>query len=629
MVYFRENTTNTTDGGEGDDLDRRNSSAEEGSSGANESVSSETSGLGQGSGTAAGGLGERFADAPTEGGDGDLLLACDELERGVLQWLRALDLHVIGACRVDERLKPLFKLNISSGIAEDRLVAQLSQHFEATEIGTLARCLCVPLVSVRVGRVNKEGALLCPIATKGYLQLTLLPTSDMRLSFYGDNGVKESLAVVSHLAGDSEVTIEEISADGTGRTFLLRLSVNHLAYFWCSEKSQFLGSELLSKMKDLLRRRPSLSQLTGISELRLDSFATHLRAYLLRPPITIEASSGAHPSTVLMETARIPVSNPGSRPAPAVPSFSHARSGVGRPTRTATSSNPRCGGEDGPPPPGAGDPPAEVSTSSARCGSPTGGGGGGDDDEARECSRSRPLHQPQPFRFPEIPNLSYLSSSFSPSQVVPAPPSPSLFSPYYCWCPPLSSLQNPPSVPPHHPPSMASEGTLLFPPLDLAEGPALDLDLPLIFPLPSFAAKSSAQQIPTFTPFMSDPIVHVPVIDVCSSGGQGYLVSAGPAISSAVPPLHPGIVSPLLPEVESSAEKNARETLRMLMAASAPATPQLIEVIPAVLTTVSDGFPCLHHVSISLCSVPPPARGVALAQSPFIFLSDLSGSRRA
>lgn len=124
MVCFRENIT---DGGEEDDLDLRSSSAEEGSSGIDESVSSETSGLVQRSETAAGGLGESFADAPAVGGDGDLFLACDELERGVLQWLRALDLHVIGACRVDERLKPLFKLNISSGIAEDRLVAQLSQ----------------------------------------------------------------------------------------------------------------------------------------------------------------------------------------------------------------------------------------------------------------------------------------------------------------------------------------------------------------------------------------------------------------------------------------------------------------------------------------------------------------------
>lgn len=48
-------------------------------------------------------------------------------ERNVLQWLLALDLQVMGACRVDERLKPLLKLNVSAGAAEDRLLAHLSQ----------------------------------------------------------------------------------------------------------------------------------------------------------------------------------------------------------------------------------------------------------------------------------------------------------------------------------------------------------------------------------------------------------------------------------------------------------------------------------------------------------------------
>ncbi|KAI3809126.1 hypothetical protein L1987_25095 [Smallanthus sonchifolius] len=68
----------------------------------------------------------------------------------------------MGACRADERLKPLLKLNVSSGVAEDRLLSHLSQHFEPSEVGLLARCLCVPLVSVRVGRINKRGTLLIP-----------------------------------------------------------------------------------------------------------------------------------------------------------------------------------------------------------------------------------------------------------------------------------------------------------------------------------------------------------------------------------------------------------------------------------------------------------------------------------
>lgn len=55
--------------------------------------------------------------------DGDFLLGEDR----VLRWLQALDMQVMGACRGDERLKPLLKLNVSNGMAEDRLLAHLSQ----------------------------------------------------------------------------------------------------------------------------------------------------------------------------------------------------------------------------------------------------------------------------------------------------------------------------------------------------------------------------------------------------------------------------------------------------------------------------------------------------------------------
>lgn len=46
------------------------------------------------------------------------------------------------------------------------------------------------------------------------------------------------------------------------------------------------------------------------------------------------------------------------------------------------------------------------------------------------------------------------------------------------------------------------------------------------------------------------------------SAGQAYLVSAGPAISTAIPPL---VVKPLVPVTESVVEKNARETLMQLL----------------------------------------------------------------
>lgn len=60
-------------------------------------------------------------------GDGDLLLQQTERENGMLQWLQALDLQVMGACRADERLRPMLQLNVSCSGADDRLLAQLSQ----------------------------------------------------------------------------------------------------------------------------------------------------------------------------------------------------------------------------------------------------------------------------------------------------------------------------------------------------------------------------------------------------------------------------------------------------------------------------------------------------------------------
>ncbi|KAJ4969833.1 hypothetical protein NE237_002932 [Protea cynaroides] len=95
-------------------------------------------------------------------GDGDLLL--HNRENGILQWLQALDVQVMGGCRADERLKPLLKLNVLSGLTDDRLLAHISQYFEAPEVGMLARCLCIPLVTIRVGKVVKQGTILCPTA---------------------------------------------------------------------------------------------------------------------------------------------------------------------------------------------------------------------------------------------------------------------------------------------------------------------------------------------------------------------------------------------------------------------------------------------------------------------------------
>lgn len=65
----------------------------------------------------------RVSDPLTDATGGDFLVGEDR----VLRWLQALDMQVMGACRGDERLKPLLKLNVSNGMAEDRLLAHLSQ----------------------------------------------------------------------------------------------------------------------------------------------------------------------------------------------------------------------------------------------------------------------------------------------------------------------------------------------------------------------------------------------------------------------------------------------------------------------------------------------------------------------
>ncbi|KAJ8535443.1 hypothetical protein K7X08_023163 [Anisodus acutangulus] len=67
-------------------------------------------------------------------------------------------------------------------------------------------------------------------------------------------------------------------------------------YFWCSEKSKLLGNELKRKMKDLLEQKPSLAELTGINESRIDCFAIHLRAYLIGSAVT-KAQASSMPST--------------------------------------------------------------------------------------------------------------------------------------------------------------------------------------------------------------------------------------------------------------------------------------------------------------------------------------------
>ncbi|KAM6598721.1 hypothetical protein CsatA_018330 [Cannabis sativa] len=541
------------------------------------------------------GLEERLTEILVEERDGDLLLQQNNREERVLQWLMALDMQVIGACRTDERLKPLLKMNASNGAAEDRLLAHLSQHFEPAEVGMLARCFCIPLVSIRVGKINKQGTLLCPTAVRGNLNLTVLPTSDLRLSFVGDDGHTERLVVLSSQSHCSTITIEGIATDSSGRSFLIKVPESQSFYFWCSEKSKLLGNELLSKMNDLLSRRPSIAELTGISDSRLGCFATQLRAYLVGSTTVgtqinehqnarIEQSDATTPqdgqfSSVLSKSLRL--RHPGSqvvRPnssfqASLSPRSSSFKEGMSRNLSSLKNSARemlRRRGDSHP---------AVDNLTITSVLAPDGSLSHFENVKVPETIRS--LSLPSSSFLESLGNLSVPATLSSESQI-PLMGAP-LLSPYYCWCPPGSStlqcsaepIQFPssslesPLLPPLSsllPSTISSSLLTQTPPFNLVDSPSLDFPAFLPDPLVRFP-RPTAQQIPTFTPLMCDPIVHIPVIDVCSSG-QGYLVSAGPAMSTAIPPLHPNLVNPLIPDTNSMVEKGARETLRMLINSS-------------------------------------------------------------
>ncbi|OEL17853.1 hypothetical protein BAE44_0021128 [Dichanthelium oligosanthes] len=519
--------------------------------------------------------------------------------------------QLMGACRADERLRPLLTLNVSCAAADDRFIADLAQHFEVSEVGMLARCLCVPLVSLRVGKVQRDGALLCPTPIRGKLNLGLLPSSSMCLTFVGDDGYSEQLALLSNGFEFLEVVIEEISADNSGRSFLVRISESKVLYYWCAEKSKEHGMELLTKMKNLLDGRPTLSDLTGISNARLDAFATHLHAYLLASSIGDVKSLGSlndflGPSrphdqyflqSAVSKTSRFRASATNATKSSSVyqaslsPRSSTFKDGVPRAScaRVVGREKLKRGADWS-------SAPLDANHLASNSVNPDSSNEKCDADCSRNIVTSVPLDLP--LSFPLLPSIYSLGTC--------PPPEVSLekqFKPYYCWCPPCpTSLQY--TVTPLHLPA-TSVDSLPLPPLssllanehppssavsaklDTTDLPSLNLPsilhdplLHLPFPTAPLIPLHSSQ-VPTFTPLMSDPIVHVPVIDVCSAG-QAYLVSCGPSISSAVP-LLPSL-KPLLPEADSLVERSARETLMRLIASTPPTSnPQLANILPVIV----------------------------------------------
>ncbi|CAF1808154.1 hypothetical protein HID58_058574 [Brassica napus] len=502
-------------------------------------------------------------------------------EDRVLRWLQALDIQVLGACRGDERLKPLLKLDVSNGVAEDRLLAHLSQHFEPAEIGMLARCFCIPLVSIRVGKINKEGTLMRPTPIRGNLSLMILPTSDLRLSFIGDNGHSEQLFTYANKSHCSAVSIEEIAADSSGRSFVIRIANGNAFYYWCSEKSKLLGIELRRKMDELIKKKPSISELTGIEESRLGSVASHLRLYLMGsvvpnikgcpvPTPDSSSSSGYCETTASSSASSSSLISLRTRHSETQLSKSHGNlssSSSSVEENTLRYSSLHISSRDESMQCSEGyfsifdSLPITTVPTSAEC------------EEAADDSNG--IGQ---ILFSESADLG-LTSLTLPQQF-PMKMGPPVFSPYYCWCPPSTSSIHAPSASYQFPPlsielpllpplssllpSSGSDGFLIpSSPLDLSDIPPL----PLVhhIPIPGATSSSSSSQQQMMIPLMCDPIVHIPVMDICSSG-QAYLVSAGPTgmIPTGMPPL------PV--ENESLVEKGARETLRLLISGASATT---------------------------------------------------------
>lgn len=573
----------------------------------------------------AGGLAERLRNIfnnnneDDDDDDADLLLQQNDRDDNVIQWVRALDLQVMGACRADERLKPLLKLNVSG--AEDHLLAHLSQYFDVSEVGMLARCLCIPLVSIRVGKITKQGSLLCPTGPRGDLNLTLLPSSGLRISFVGDDGCIERLATLS-CNSESLVTIEEIPADKSGRSFLIKLPDSRVSYFWCSEKSKLIGFEMLEKMKDFVRRKPSLAQLTGISESRLDCYATNIRSYL-GATFGNDSSSQCDSNTQIQSSSAkssrsrcingqagklgslSPRSNSFKDGAPR--NSSSIRSGTKEKFRRRGDINCIFSAID-------------ASTSGSKAFSIT-------QTENRKVSLSEGIS----CSFLPLSSLDLVGKSAFPFSGFPSsrsltsqnPTNDSGFSPYYCWCPPCTSALQYTVTPPHLlitstesvslPPlstllSAAVSSNSLSPPklpFDFADIPSLDFpallpDSVVRSPLPisSFVTVSSSPQIPIFSPLMCDPIVHIPVLDFCSSG-QAYLVSAGPAT--------------MIQETESMVDKNARETLCRLLSSTQTNTDMLVG--SRGLYSGTRDIECIANSMAAMGLVSLPRSGADVARS--------------
>ena len=80
---------------------------------------------------------------------------------------------------------------------------------------------------------------------RGYLNLAMLPCSEMQLLFTGDDGVIERIADIKSVDKSNNIALDILDPDPSGRSFVLKECDGGKHFFWQSERSKVLGDELL------------------------------------------------------------------------------------------------------------------------------------------------------------------------------------------------------------------------------------------------------------------------------------------------------------------------------------------------------------------------------------------------
>ncbi|KAE9596179.1 hypothetical protein Lalb_Chr17g0346601 [Lupinus albus] len=375
--------------------------------------------------------------------------------------------------------------------------------------------------------------------TLGNLTLVLLPSSDIRLSFIGDDGKIERLFTLTSKSQCAAVVVDEIPTDSSGRSFLVRTPDSRTFYFWCSEKSKLLGVELLAKMKDLLKRKASIAELSGISRSRLDCFASQLRAFLVGSTVgrSLENSVCASTSANSTATCNFAFENSVTKGDTTLyqsilslrlSSFKEVPPRILSSHRIAAWEKIKRHGDSHQ---SAFDNLANKSTNILDLSSTS------DYDKASEVTKFFPFSS---CFLGSLGNRAVPSNLGSGGDV--APVVSSLFSPDYCWCPPGISTFS----------SLAA------------------------LPQVSNSSVESTHLLPI--------LCHLACCNLCNCLILGYLVSAGPAMSTSIPQLHPKLVKPLISESDAVV-KGARETLRLLVCGSSQGNQKvMMDPFPAILT---------------------------------------------